>query len=206
MKFVLALWKEISEWFERLFIRNIPGIIGIRIRRLYWKPLLKAASSFSIYPGCIITAPRNICLGQQATISPNGFLYAHNNGTISIGDRSSTGINVTINAADNGNIILGTDVLIGPNVVLRASNHEFSRTDCPIIQQGHQGGKIIVGNDVWIAANVVVLPNVRIGDGAIIGAGAVVTNDIPDYAIAVGVPARAIRSRLKSTCDKITPL
>ncbi|HDZ8876661.1 hypothetical protein J4G66_16215 [Aeromonas dhakensis] len=55
--------------------------------------------------------------------------------------------------------------------------------------------KIKIGNDVWIGANAIILPGVTIGDGAVVGAGAVVTRDVPDYAIVVGVPAKVIRQR-----------
>ncbi len=59
--------------------------------------------------------------------------------------------------------------------------------------------KVIIGNDVWIGTGVIILPSVKIGNGAIIGAGAVVTNDVPDYAIVVGVPAKIIKYRF---CEK----
>ena len=52
---------------------------------------------------------------------------------------------------------------------------------------------IVIGNDVWIGAGTIVLPEVKIGDGAIIGAGAVVTHDVPAYAVVAGVPARILR-------------
>ena len=56
---------------------------------------------------------------------------------------------------------------------------------------------IEIGNDVWIGANVIILDGVRIGNGAILGAGAVITKDVPDYAIAVGVPAKVIKYRFE---------
>lgn len=55
--------------------------------------------------------------------------------------------------------------------------------------------KTVIGNDVWIGRNVVIMPGIKIGNGAIVGANAVVTKDIPDYAVAVGVPARVVRYR-----------
>lgn len=60
-----------------------------------------------------------------------------------------------------------------------------------------QKGRVVIGNDVWIGVNVTILGNVHIGDGAVIGAGALVTKDIPPYAIVVGSPAKVIRFRLK---------
>jgi len=142
--------------------------------------------------GCTITAPENICIGKKVSIMQNCCLYAHENGIIKIGNEVSINSNVIIGAAENGEIVVGDAVLIGPNVVIRASNHQYVKKDVIIKKQGHTGGKIIIGNDVWIAANVVILPNVRIGRGAVIAAGAVVNRDIPPYALAGGVPAKVI--------------
>jgi acetyltransferase-like isoleucine patch superfamily enzyme len=55
--------------------------------------------------------------------------------------------------------------------------------------------KVIIEDDVWIGANATILPGVRVGKGSVIGAGSVVTNDIPEYSIAVGIPARVISKR-----------
>lgn len=61
-----------------------------------------------------------------------------------------------------------------------------------------QNEKIVIGNDVWIGANAIILPGVRIGNGVIVGAGAVCTKDVPDYAVVGGVPARVLRYRFNS--------
>ena len=123
----------------------------------------------------------------------NCCLYAHDNGKINIGKRVSINSNVILGAANDGEINIGNDVLIGPNVVIRASNHRYELKSIPINKQGHTGGKIIIEDDVWIGANVVILPNVSVGKGAVIGAGAVVNRDIPPSALAGGVPAKVIR-------------
>ncbi len=84
-------------------------------------------------------------------------------------------------------IVIGDRVSIGPNVTfipISSSNNSKLRIK--------KVGTIIVGDDTWIGTNVVIMPGVTIGKEVIIGANAVVTNDIPDYAIAVGIPARII--------------
>jgi galactoside O-acetyltransferase len=78
---------------------------------------------------------------------------------------------------------------------MRTADHDFSRTDMPMQNQGHHHGDIVIEDDVWIGANTVVLKGVHIGRGAIIGAGAVVTKNIPSMAIAVGIPAKPLRYR-----------
>lgn len=111
---------------------------------------------------------------------------------LSLGDRSGIGVNASL----HGTIIIGHDVMMGPDVVIYSQNHQFSRTDVPMNRQGFQPERpVIIGDDVWIGARAILLPGVTIGSGAIIGAGAVVTKDVPEQAIVVGNPARVVRSR-----------
>jgi galactoside O-acetyltransferase len=112
-----------------------------------------------------------------------------------IGDDVLLNTGVIINADCGGRITIGNKVLLGPNVVIRASGHRFADLGQPILAQGHEPGSIEIGDDVWIGANVVILPDVRIGTGCVVGAGSVVTRDLPDRAIAMGVPARVTRIR-----------
>lgn len=93
-------------------------------------------------------------------------------------------------------VTLGNDVLIAPNVAILSRMHEFSSLEVPISQQGYRTEKeVVVGNDVWIGRNVVVMPGVSIGEGAIVGAGSVVTKDVEPFTIVGGVPAKLIRKR-----------
>jgi len=94
------------------------------------------------------------------------------------------------------NVKIGEDVLIAPGVSMLSRMHEFSRTDIPMSLQGYREEEtIVIGNDVWLGRNVIVLPGVKVGTGAIVGAGALVNKNVPDYAIVGGVPAKVIRSR-----------
>ena len=130
--------------------------------------------------GCIITAgDGELVLGDRVSISP----YAHV-------------------AADGGRIVMGRHVAVGPGTVLRAANHCFSRHDVPILQQGHHPGEIVIGDDVWIGANCVITPDVHIGRGAVVGAGAVVTRDVAPFTIVGGVPARPIGHRDRDACPE----
>ena len=106
--------------------------------------------------------------------------------SMEIGDRSGVGINATM----HGKVIIGNDVMMGPECIIYTSNHAFDRTDIPMCQQGRTEEKpVVIGNDVWIGGRVIILPGVHIGNGAIVGAGSVVTKDVPDYAIVAGNPA-----------------
>jgi maltose O-acetyltransferase len=95
-----------------------------------------------------------------------------------------------------GDVTIGDDVVMAPEVIAISSNHEFADTTIPIRLQGQtQSRPIFVGNDVWLGARCIILPGVRVGDHAIVGAGSVVTKDVEPWAIVGGNPARLIRRR-----------
>jgi acetyltransferase-like isoleucine patch superfamily enzyme len=90
--------------------------------------------------------------------------------------------------------VIGDDVLFGPEVMVTAAGYRFN-DGAPVTEQAMDEDDVIIGRDVWLATRVIVMPGARIGDGAIIGAGAIVTGDIPAHAIAVGMPARVVGRR-----------
>lgn len=111
---------------------------------------------------------------------------------VSLGDYSGIGVNATI----NGHVIIGKFVMTGPDLLIIHRNHSCSRIDIPMIFQGYTDEKtVIIEDDVWIGARVTILPGVKIGQGAVVGAGSVVTKDVEPYAIVAGNPATFIRSR-----------
>ena len=112
--------------------------------------------------------------------------------TIRIGDHSGIGVDAWIRA----DLTVGNHVMMGPRVVIYGRYHKFDRIDVPMREQGMgEYRPIVIGDDVWIGAGSIILQGVRIGMGAIVGAGSVVTKDVPPYAIVAGNPARVIRSR-----------
>lgn len=95
-----------------------------------------------------------------------------------------------------GQVSIGKYNLIAPGAMLAGGNHAFADPDVPILFQGNfSKGGIVIEDDVWIGANAVIVDGVRVGKGAIVGAGAVVTKDVEPYAIVGGVPAKFIRYR-----------
>ncbi|MBQ7450828.1 sugar O-acetyltransferase [bacterium] len=109
------------------------------------------------------------------------------------GKNIKTGKNVFINACcrfqDQGGIEIGDGSLIGHNTTIATLNHDFN----PAKRQNLTPSPVKIGKNVWIGSDCTILPGVTIGDGAIVGAGSVVTKSIPQNTIAVGNPARVIK-------------
>lgn len=124
---------------------------------------------------------KNIRVKYNCDISPN----------IIVGDNSELGQHCLIHA----NVTIGDYVIMGPNVKIYTRNHIFSDLNTPIALQGKSSKPTTIGNDVWIGANVIITAGVHASDHSIIAAGAVVTKDIPKYAIVGGNPARIIKYR-----------
>lgn len=131
----------------------------------------------------MLTFVSNSHFGRHSYIGKNGVVE-----TAKLGAFTSISWNVTIGAGEHKTDIVTTHEL------MYSSFHDFIKNSKEKMYDPTTG-RVIIGNDVWIGANVVIKRNVKIGSGAVIGAGAVVTKDIPDYAIAVGVPARVIKYR-----------
>lgn len=188
------LAEELSDWWVAL-LGGIPGRIGRLARRGYYRRVLAGSGPvLSIGEHVEIGCPSNITLGNEIYLVPGAVLRACGGGRLTVGGRMTVNGNARI-VADFGEIAIGRGIMIGPNVVLRASNHRFDRIDVPIFEQGQSGGRIVIGDDVWLGANVVVVAGVTIGSHVVVAAGAVVTRDVPDYAVVAGVPAKVIGDR-----------
>lgn len=167
--------RELFENGQVLF-SMIPGVLGKFIRRCFYKASLNSVGS-NLYVGhrVRIQVPQSVYLGRNVGINDGVWIAANQNA--------------------EGKIFIGNDVLIGPYTVLHSGNHVFTDPGVPIYHQGFKFSSIKIGDDVWIGAHCTVLSGVTIGEGSVIGAGCVVTKDIPPYSIVVGVPGKVIGSR-----------
>jgi acetyltransferase-like isoleucine patch superfamily enzyme len=132
-------------------------------------------------------------LGDGVTLSRNCVMLAKF-GFIVLKERVDVGFNCVF--ASVSGITVGASTIIAGNCYIGGGRYHSDRLDMPIMDQGsYTRGEIIIGEHSWIGAEAIILDGVKLGKGVIVGAGAVVTKDAPDYAVLVGNPARIIRIR-----------
>ncbi len=191
-----GLARRIGDALEELWIALwgwIPTPLGVLLRLAMWRWLFAACGTVRFATGVTLLGCRNMHLADGVRVGRGAFVTAGNGSLVMERDVSlSPCVHMS---ADGGSIVVGHHTAIGPGTVVRAANHRFSRRDMPIMQQGHEPGTIIIESDVWIGANCVITPDVRIGCGAVVGAGAVVTRNVAPFTIVGGVPARVIGRR-----------
>jgi maltose O-acetyltransferase len=111
---------------------------------------------------------------------------------IKIGNNSQIGERATIGAYTK----IGDDVIMGPEVIIWSVTHRFDDVNIPINLQGATSVRPVeIGNDVWIGQRVIIKPGLKIGSHSVIAAGAIVTKDVPAWAVAAGVPAKVVKLR-----------
>jgi acetyltransferase-like isoleucine patch superfamily enzyme len=138
--------------------------------------------------------PQGVALGERTVIESGAYLKLVSTGaSLTIGAYTFIGRNTEFDV--QGPVVLGDHTLIAPGCFITDHSHRFV-ADRRIDQQPCTTSPVTIGSDVWIGANSVILPGVNVADGAIVGAGAVVTKDVGPMDIVAGVPARKIGSRL----------
>jgi acetyltransferase-like isoleucine patch superfamily enzyme len=133
-------------------------------------------------------------LGDGVELNPDCVIEIGRGGSVIIGAHTyiQTRCQLTSVAAP---IRIGRGVLIGPNCAFYPYDHGIDPGQPICSQPNTTKGGIVVDDEAWLGFGVIVLSGVRIGKGAVVGAGSVVTKDIPDNAVAVGVPARVVKKR-----------
>jgi len=138
-----------------------------------------------------------VVLGDHVKIGPYSTLLGAP--ISSLGEGIRFGANSAVDAysfiGSAGPVNVGENVIMGQHVCFHPENHNFDRADVPIKAQGTTRLGITIEDDVWVGANVTFLDGAYVGRGSVIGAGSLVRGKIPPYSIAVGAPARVIRSR-----------
>jgi len=140
-----------------------------------------------------ILRPRCIRVGRRVQIEHDVFFKIVDDAArLELGDFVFVGATSEIDVALS--VRIGDHTLLAPGVFITDHQHNIARGQ-RIDEQGITSAAVVIGNDVWLGTKCVILPGVTIGDGAVVGAGAVVTKDVEPYAIVAGVPARVIGRR-----------
>ncbi len=165
-----------------------------RIRAQWWR--LRGASigaKSRVGHGCVIERPWRLQVAPQVQIEHGVHIKIVDDGArLSLGTRTFLGFGTELDIAQE--LRVGAHVLIAPGCFITDHSHRHAWGET-IDQQGNECRAVHIGNDVWLGARAIVLPGITIGDGAIVGAGAVVTRDVAAGSIVAGVPARLIGHR-----------
>jgi acetyltransferase-like isoleucine patch superfamily enzyme len=135
--------------------------------------------------------------GDGFAFDPDG-VYSYE--TIFVGNNVDLGFRPIL-IATRSSITIGSNVMFGPEVTIRGGNHRFDIPGIPMVavddsmKEADDDRGVVIGNDVWVGTRAIILHGVTIGDGAVVGAGSVVTKDVPQHSIVAGNPARVIRAR-----------
>ena len=142
-----------------------------------------------------ILGERRIAVGSGVYVGAGSWLHVEGDGdgvALTLGDGTSIAGNCVLSAASS--IRLGSNVLIARGVYISDHTHAYADTSRPVLDQGITGvTPVEIGDGAWLGENVVVGPGVKIGRGSVVGANSVVLEDVPDFAVVVGAPARVVR-------------
>lgn len=170
------------------------ALLGDRMRAVWWK--LRGAclgGKSRIGQGCKITRPWCFSTGARAQLEALVFIKVTSDAaSVKMGKEVFIGYGAELDISDS--LTLGDHVLIAPGCFITDHHHKRGAHNL-IALQGCESAPVVIEDDVWLGANAVVLPGIRIGRGAIVGAGAVVTHDVESMSIVAGVPAKPIGKR-----------
>ena len=163
------------------------------MRRFLLRAICKSmGNDFHIEPNVMLKHPETMEFGDKVFIGAQSMIQGRFDGTCQIGNHVWIGPQAYFDAR---NLVLEDYVGWGPGAKVLGSEHTGEPVDDPIIKTSLIIKPVVIGYGADIGTNSTILPGVRVGALSIIGAGAVVNRDIPDYAIAAGVPAKVLRSR-----------
>ena len=183
-------------WREK-FHRVLSGMLISIHTALHQGRFKRWGKGSRVEPGMVVTCPWAIDVGNGVTIEKHATLNVKDyrtdgRATLIIGDGTHIGRFAHINAWHD--VIIEDHVLITHRVTLGDEEHVYEDTRTPICMQGSRGkGRVLLKSGCFIGSGAIILPGVVIGRNAVVAANAVVSKDVPDCAVAAGVPARVIR-------------
>lgn len=177
--------------------RHAEGDFESQLRRILFRAMCRRCGhGLQIGPGVVVKHPETMEFGDQVFIGAQTMIQGRFDGTCNIGSHVWIGPHAYFDAR---HLIIEDYVGWGPGAKVLGSAHTGEPIDLPIIATPLVIKPVVIGYGADIGTNATILPGARIGAQSIVGAGAVVTGDIPEYAIATGVPARVTRMRDGST-------
>ena len=195
----------------------VPGALGLLLRKLCYPLLLGAVGRGVVFgQGVVLRHPHKLRLGDGVTVDDlvvldakgagnrgidigsgvflgRGTILSCKDGDITLGDHANLGFHCEVFSGSS--VTVGAHALFAAQVYLVGGGHEFEARDAAVVDQPRTSRGIVLGDNVWLGTGAKVLDGIRIGSHAVVGANAVVTSDLPEGAIAAGVPARVLRRR-----------
>ena len=195
-----------------------PGAIGLALRHVLYPWLLGSCGRNVIFgQNVVLRHPHKIHVGDNVVVDDNCLLDAKGesnrgirigsgvflgrntilsckNGDIELADGVNIGFNCELFSASR--VTIGRDVLMAAYTYVIGGDHDFPDPSAAVLSQSRKSAGVSVGDGAWLGAGVKVLDGVAIGEHAVVGAGAVVRDSVEPHAIAVGVPARVVSSRV----------
>jgi len=173
----LSVGRSLCLFFYYCFARHLPDTplplsnLSMSMRKKLAKKIFKkTAVHFKVHANVDFGTGMNVEIGENSSLNRGAWI--------------------------GNDTIIGDDVMMGPEIIILSGGHNFNDTSIPITEQGAAERRpVIIGNDVWIGTRSIILPGIRINDHSIVGAGSVVTKDVPEWAIVGGNPAKVIRYR-----------
>lgn len=187
---------------KRLFLKEVHGLflVGKKVQISHGKHIrcgksVKFEDYAEIHGLCSegLVFGDYVTIGRGVMIRPSSYYGGDLGYGLTMGERSSIGPHGYIGCS--GKITIGKNVMFGPKCSLFAENHVFSDPESSIKSQGVEQKGIVVEDDCWIGSNVTILDGVTIGRGSVIGAGALVTKDVPAGSVVVDRREKVIRKR-----------
>ncbi|KFI85164.1 putative acetyl transferase [Bifidobacterium pullorum subsp. saeculare DSM 6531 = LMG 14934] len=195
IKFIRGCW-------NRMFLSHSEGLLLIgkhvtmsHASNIYCGKNVKFEDYSEIHGLCShgLHFGNNVTIGRNVMIRPSSYYGGDLGYGLFMGDNSSIGPDGFIGCS--GPIRIGCNVMIGPKCSLFAENHVFKDLKATIKSQGVSQKGISIGNDCWIGSNVVILDGVHIGNHVVIGAGCLITRDIPDNVVVIDAKNKKMRVR-----------
>jgi acetyltransferase-like isoleucine patch superfamily enzyme len=196
----------------RLWLKKSDGMILVGKQVTIRNPqYISVGPNFVVEDYCEIQgiSKQGVIFGKQVTVGrfsmvrPSGYYGREIGIGLKIGDYSNIGAYCFLGCG--GGIEIGNNVMMSPRVSLHSENHNYDQLNLPMREQGVTRKAIVIEDDCWLASSSVILSGVHIGQGAIVAAGAVVTKNVPSYAIVGGSPAQIIGWRKPEANGRKTP-